>query len=404
MSSAGGADPGGAMHPRLLTVLAAAALAIDIGVARLGYGLTLPAIKAELPGSFGLYGAIATLHLGSYLVGSLAAPMLLRHLGWRAAFVLAHLLVAAGLLAQAHAGTVEMLAAARVILGVAGGLGVLFAIGSALEAVEPQRRMAASAVMWTGVAVGMVLSAPAGAWALEQAGRWRTVSLWAAVPALAVALLGLLTAFPVNAARQGTGPRVRALDGLRQLRPSVWMLWSYALYGFAYFVYATFALTRVIQGMAASGATALWLWTAFGATAAVGSLTLPVLMRGGLRPHAMTATLVLGTLGALVSLGPGSAWAVAGALLVGLGLTATPAVASAYARERVSAATGPSALATATIVCAVGQMAGPALTGMAMDALGLGSMAVLVLAGYALATAFAVADQWRMRTVLAPAA
>ncbi|MBA2674143.1 hypothetical protein, partial [Ramlibacter sp.] len=89
---------------------------------------------------------------------------------------------------------------------------------------------------------------------------------------------------------------------------------------------------------------------------------------------------------------------------VGLGLTATPAVASAYARERVGTAAGPSALATATIACAAGQMAGPAVTGMAMDAFGLASMAVLVFAGYVLATAFAVADQWRMRTVLAPAA
>uniref|UniRef100_UPI0017FF4634 YbfB/YjiJ family MFS transporter n=1 Tax=Ramlibacter sp. TaxID=1917967 RepID=UPI0017FF4634 len=141
-----------------LVALAAASLAMDIGIARLGYGLTLPAIKAELPGSFGLYGAIATLHLGSYLAGSLMAPMVLRRLSWRAAFVLAHLLVAAGMLAQSYASTVESLAVVRVILGVAGGMGVLFAIGSALEAVAPPRRMAASAVMWTGVALGMVLS------------------------------------------------------------------------------------------------------------------------------------------------------------------------------------------------------------------------------------------------------
>jgi predicted MFS family arabinose efflux permease len=382
----------------ILVPLAAASLAVDIGVARLGYGLVLPAIKSELPGSFGLYGAIATLHLGSYLAGSFAAPLVLRRLSWRAAFVLAHLLVALGLLAQAYSTSVEALAAVRVFLGVATGMGVLFSIGATLESVEPPRRMAVSALIWTGVALGIVLSAPAGSWALEMAGRWRAVSLWSALPGLAVALLGLFTAFPANAATQG-GPKTRLIDGARQLRGSVYLLWAYALYGFAYFVYATFALTRVIQGMAGGGTAAVWLWTGFGITAAVGSLTLPTLMRGALRPHAMTATVAIGTLGALVSLGPGPGWAVAGALLVGLGLTATPAVASAYARERVSAAVGPNAIAAATIACSAGQMAGPVITGAAMDTLGLGSMAVLVLAGYALATACAVVDQWRQQRV-----
>lgn len=383
----------------MLVPLAAASLAVDIGVARLGYGLVLPAIKAELPGSFSLYGVIATLHLGSYLAGSFAAPLVLRRLSWRAAFVLAHLLVALGLLAQAYATTVEMLAAVRVFLGLATGMGVLFAIGATLESVEPPRRMGVSALIWTGVALGIVLSAPSGSWALEQAGRWREVSLWSAAPGLVVALLGLATAFPVYAATPGF--QARLIEGAWQLRGSVYLLCAYALYGFAYFVYATFALTRVIQGMASGGAAAVWLWTGFGVTAAVGSLTLPLLMQGALRPHAMTATVAIGTLGALVSLGPGPGWAVAGALLVGLGLTATPAVASAYARERVSAAVGPNAIAAATIACSAGQMVGPIVTGAAMDALGLGSMTVLVLAGYTLATACAVVDQRRQRVAAA---
>ncbi len=387
----------------LLLPLAAAALAVDIGIARLGYGLTLPATKLELTGSFGLYGSIATLHLGGYLAGSFAAPLVLRRLSWRAAFVLAHLLVALGLLAQAYTSTVEMLAAVRIFLGVASGLAVLFALGSALESVDPQRRMGVSAIIWTGVAVGMVVSASAGSWTLEQAGRWRTVSLWSMWPALAVALLGLVARFPVNASSRG-GPQAKIMDGARQLRGSVYMLWAYALYGFAYFVYATFALTRAAQDMAGTGATAMWLWTAFGVTAAIGSLTLPVLTGGNLRPHALTASVAVGALGALVSLGPGPGWAVAGALLIGLGLTATPAVASAYARERVSAAAAPSAISAATIACAAGQMAGPVVTGLAMDAFGLGSMAVLVLIGYGLATATAAVDQWRQRAAAAVAA
>ena len=378
---------------RLILPLAAAALAVDIGVTRLGFGLTLPAMKAELPGTFGLYGMIATLHLGSYLAGSMLAPLVLRRLGWRSVFVWAHLLVALGLVLQAQAASVEMLAAVRVFLGLSTGLGVLSALGASLESVEPRRWMLVSAVIWTGVAVGMVISAPAGSWALEQAGRWRTVSMVCAAPALVIAVLAGLVPFPPYAAARAGAHKVRMIDGLRQLRSSTYLLVAYALYGFAYFVYATFALTRLVQGLAGTQTSAAWLWTAFGVTAAVGSLAMPLLMRGRLRPHAMTATLAIGALGAWVSLGDGASFAIAGALLVGLGLTATPAVASAYARERVQAAVGPSALAVATVACSAGQMVGPVLTGAAMDAFGLGSMAALVLAGYALATVFAALDQ-----------
>lgn len=379
---------------RFLVPLAAAALAVDIGIARLGYGLTLPAMKAELPGSFWLYGVIAMLHLGSYLAGSMLAPLVLRRLSWRTVFVLAHLLVALGLLAQAQCTSVEMLAAVRVFLGLATGLGVLSALGSALEAVEPQQRMAVSAIIWTGVAVGMVLSAPAGSWALEQAGRWRAVSMGCAIPALVFALLGGLVAFPTNTSAQGAAPKVHVIDGLRQLRDSIFLLWAYAFYGFAYFVYATFALARLVGGLAPGmGATAVWLWTAFGTTAAIGSLALPLIMRGRLRTHAMTATVGIGALGALTSLGGGNGFAIVGAMLVGLGLTAAPAVASAYARERVDAEVGASALAVATIACAAGQMAGPVLTGVIIDVFGIESMTVLVLVGYALAAVFAKLDQ-----------
>lgn len=48
-------------------------------------------------------------------------------------------------------------------------------------------------------------------------------------------------------------------------------------------------------------------------------------------------------------------------------------------------------------------MAGPIVTAAALDALGLYSMAALVLAGYMLATAYAMADQWRQRGTNAPA-
>jgi hypothetical protein len=44
-------------------VVALLAIGVDIGLARLGYGLLLPAIRADLGGSYGTYGLIGALHL-----------------------------------------------------------------------------------------------------------------------------------------------------------------------------------------------------------------------------------------------------------------------------------------------------------------------------------------------------
>ncbi len=57
-------------------LLAVATLAIgpDVGVARITYGVALPALARDLQLSLTAAGLLGTLHLISYLLGTLASP------------------------------------------------------------------------------------------------------------------------------------------------------------------------------------------------------------------------------------------------------------------------------------------------------------------------------------------
>lgn len=367
-------------------------MAADIGLARLGYGLILPAAKIDLQGAYHLYGSVATLHLAGYLVGSICTPLLLRRYGWRLMFFLSHLIVGIALIGQSLALTVEGLAFVRTILGVATGVGTVTALGASLELVAAARRSTVSAFIWAGVAAGIVVSAPVGPWVLEIAQRWRDASVWMALPALTVAVLSLFAYFPPESSSAGIRP-ARLMEGFRQLQSSLFLLLTYAAFGFAYLIYATFVMSRAFEHVTddAGIGTAL-LWAAYGSAAVIGAAIIVPIMRGKFHNHALSLSLGVAVAGALVSAWPGQAASIAGALFIGLGLTATPAVASAYARERIDAASGPDAIAAATVAAAAGQMAGPFVAGYVIDWAGLASIPLLVASAYSVAAILAFVD------------
>src|SRR5947209_3472300 len=290
------------MKLSLPVVVALLAIGVDIGLARLGYGLLLPAIRADLGGSYGTYGLIGALHLAGYLGGTLAAPRLLRE---RAriprVIALAHVVVALSVAASAAASGAFTLLAARVVIGFASGIGVAAVVTEMLERVPPARRGLASGIAWGGAGLALVVSAPAGAWALGDPARWRVATMLCAVPALAIAVLALRLPPPEPA----------------------------------------------IAGAAA---------------------------------------------GCWISSWPGAAAPVAGAICVGIGLAATPAVASAFARMRSDAATAAVAFTAVTTVFGVGQLLGPLAAGVVADHAGLAAVPLFAAIVFACGTVSAVVD------------
>ena len=102
--------------------------------------------------------------------------------------------------------------------------------------------------------------------------------------------------------------------------------------------------------------------------------------------------LAAGALGCWISSWPGAAAPVAGAICVGVGLSATPAVASAFARMRSDAATAAVAFTAVTTVFGTGQLVGPLAAGVVADHLGLSAVPLFAAIVFACGTVAAAVD------------
>jgi predicted MFS family arabinose efflux permease len=372
-------------------VVALLAIGIDIGVARLGYGLLLPAIRGELGGSYGAYGAIGAAHLAGYLGGTLSAPRWLRD---RARvpriIVLAHLVVAASLGASA-AGGVALLGIARIVVGLASGVGIAAAITDTLERVPVARRPFASAVAWSGAGLGLIVSAPAGAWSLGDPSRWRVATLAAALAALALALIAtrLKPHVVVEAAATNGDAPFAWRDVLRPR--NAFFVGAYAAFGIAYISYATFAVAAFAARGLAPHVVAV-VWSALGVATIAGALGIVPVLRGRSARFAFILPFVTGALGCWISSLPGVVAPIAGALCVGIGLAATPAVASAFARMRSDAATAALAFTAVTTVLAIGHLLGPLASGVVADHAGLAAVPLFSAAVFACGALCAAVD------------
>ena len=342
------------------------AIAFDVGLARLSYGLLLPAIRTDLGGSYATYGAIAAWNLAGYVAGNFIAPAAIRIGGMRNAFAASHGLAALLLALSGTAGSPLTLGIVRTLLGVATAIGVVTALGTALSAVAPSRRALASATTWSGIALALIASAAIAPSVLSSFERWRVVTVCMSLVGLLVAL-GARYAAASPVAIGGDGPAF----GLRDLlRPRRFLFFGLAYLGFgaAYIAYATFlvsALTKAGFGAQAIGA----VWAAYGCAAAVGVFAIVAVQRSRLRRYTLVIPLVFGAAGAAVSMLPTVSAVVAGALCAGLGLAAAPAVVTTITRERSSSATAPAAFASMTAIFGVGQMLGPLAGGAIADAL-----------------------------------
>ena len=128
------------------------------------------------------------------------------------------------------------------------------------------------------------------------------------------------------------------------------------------------------------------VWSALGLASVAGALAVvPVLAGRGAR-YSFALPLAMGALGCWISSWPGAAAPVAGAICVGIGLAATPAVASAFARMRSDAATAAVAFTAVTTVFGVGQLLGPLAAGVVADHAGLAAVPLFAAIVFACGT------------------
>ena len=373
------------------------AVVVDVGLARLGYGLVLPEIRMDLGGSYALYGFIGTAHFIGYLMGTIVGPSLLqRDPSARATATWSHVAVGALLVVSAIVPTAPALAVARALLGIACGVGIVAVVTGALERVPAQGRFRASVLIWSGIAFGIILSAAGTHWILEAPQRWRPATLLCAAFAF-IAALGLWFALraPVSSVAPGRDGRrtevpFRLADLVVRDRYLLLVL-AYGCFGVAYTAYATFVVAT-LRGLHVGSTGIALVWGSLGVAALVGALGIDVVLRGPLRSAAFAIALLCGAIGCAITALPNLAAIVAGALTIGLGFVASPAIASALSRERSSASTAAKAFASITVVFGCGQILGPLAGGFAADRWGAGSTATVAAVLYLVGAGFALLD------------
>ncbi|MDK1359880.1 MFS transporter [Arthrobacter sp. zg-Y1219] len=375
----------------LFAVGAVALIAATYGLARLGYGLFLPAFSATFALTPSVGGLLASGTSVLYCVSALAAaryspghPRLMTLLAGTTAA-----LGSAGI-AAAHATPFFVVA---VLLA---GLGAGFASPALVELVqrniraEDQKRFQSVVNSGTGfgvVAAGTLALAFGTSWRLA----WGLIAVLTLAAMIAVLRADTSGADAVSGSSDGDSAPQRSKGGLRPLRRPIAAAFAAGVGSAAIWVHGRTLLEQ--QGGLSSGTSAMaWIALGFGGAAAV--LTAPWLARRTIGASWRVTVLALAAATGTFAVAPQSALLSFGAsALFGLAYTAATSVLIIWATlVSPSGAAGTSVLFTSLVL---GQSVGSTLTGELIEALGFGP-AFIIAAGVSAAAALGFAP--RMRT------
>jgi MFS family permease len=389
--------------PLSLIAWACLGIGLNVGLARFTYGVMLPALRVDLGLDYLASGSLNTIHLGGYLVGTLAAPMWGHRAGMRGLAVQSHLVAAFGAALCAVAPStpdlgVAVLGAGRLATGLGAGGGIVAILVTVFAAVSAARRPLVSAITWSGMGGAVIVSAIAVPWLLTPQLGWRSAFAISAVVALSMAVYPAWKSV-FFAARDLKSEVTPGRFAVGELVTGRWIFLNlaYLMFGAAYIAFATFAGTRLAAVQAATP-TVITTWTLFGfATIAGAAFAVPILGSQFLQAFALIVALSAGTIGALIASAAAAPAITMGAVLVGLGLAATPTIVTSQVRNRCSAEDYPRAFSFASAALGVGQVIGPIAAGALADRFGTAAVPLFAASAYGLAVLFAVADTISVR-------
>lgn len=391
----------------VLTGWAATSFAVILGFSRLSYGLLLPALRANLHGSYTVFGRVGTANLAGYLVGTLLVPFLAARARDRIRLnTLAIIAMSLAMIASATSVTVTQLGVWRLLVGIASAPATVLTITLTFERIAPAERGRASGMIWMGGAAGIVASGLVAPFVVGTGASpmWRLV--WAAMGGVGiVAAFGLrrtLRASPVPGAANETGsvaPRCdtpdtesekdQRLDGqghggrtsaavptgwgatlanLMRPRGLLALTLAYAAFGGGYIIYFTFFIA-LVQRQGLPSVFAGLVWSALGLAGAVGGLLWGRAIDRRPTGFTLAAALALSAVGALGVTGIAADGI--GALLIGSASIGVPTMFTALLQRAVPAARYTASLSLITAALALGQMLGPLVGGAVADAHGL---------------------------------
>lgn len=363
-------------------------MAAGIGIGRFVYTPILPPMVEALSLSKAEAGLIASANFVGYLAGALLAAVRLP--GSRRTWLLAGL--ASNVVCLAAMGVVSSLPLfllLRLVAGIASAFCLIFSSALVLDRLAATGRSSLSALHFSGVGIGIAVSAALVATLGDWRSMWLASAALALVAAIAVTMMVPAEAAPSTAA--GHAPRTRLSSAF------ILLAVAYFLFGVGYIITATF-LIDIVRGSPAIRHLEPYAWVLVGIGAAPSVVLWGALGRRiGILPAFAVASLVeaagvvasvlwLQTMGVVIA-----------ALFLGgtfMGLTALGLIG---ARETAEGdPRGRIALMTASF--SLGQIIGPAFAGFAYDATGSLTVPSLVAAaGLVLAALFSLFAEMQRR-------
>lgn len=365
--------------------LVAIGAAVAQAFGRFAYGVLLPAVRNDLGISNTIAGTLGTVNVGAYLIGSILVAILTSKHRLIDTLRLGFVFSGSGLALAAFSPNAWVLGIALFLTGLGGACIWIPAPAIAADAVAPEQRRLAIALMGAGIGVGIVFSGQISGYIRSDVGDegWRTVYQVLAVIALVVVALTFL--FLRHDQEQPTSQRagIGGFAVLRRMRGWVPLTLTYTAYGFMYLLVIAFLTTRLEDDSGWSTRATGLLFTLLGvaiipggliAIAAANRYSTRTALVGGFAAWSGLALLVLpGQLGSTVI-----ATACLGALFAGL-----PAIITTYVIENTTVDDFGPSFAAATLAFGVAQMLAPQVGGAIADLTGSFTLVFIVSAGFA---------------------
>lgn len=175
-------------------------------------GSLLPSISAELGITMGEAGYVAFTYAIVYAIGTPILATLFGNIERRKVLIAAELTFAIGSVLMVLAPTLQLLIAARVVVGLGVGLFSAMALTTAVALSPPERRGRTIAIVTSGQSLAVLAGVPLGAFVVSVY-NWRVIFVAVAVLAL-IAVVGLIWNLP----RGVVGERVTLRERLSVIR------------------------------------------------------------------------------------------------------------------------------------------------------------------------------------------
>jgi predicted MFS family arabinose efflux permease len=353
------------LSPRV-TVLAPAlgAAATILGISRFGYGVMLPSMRLDLGWTLTQAGLLDTANALGYVIGAAVSGRLLQRFAPASVLRVCAGAVTLSLIGCALVEAYPVLLAMRAIAGL--GASILFVVGGLLATrlgSASGRPGLVLGVYYAGVGPGILVTSLLLPTLLTVAHRWPGGWL----------ILALLCTFCAIVAGTAAG-RVpehspASVASSRRRRDLGWVLAAFVLFGIGYVPFTTFAVEYWKQeSTAALTVTGLWALLALMATAS-GWVWTRLQRRAPIALIVLLAVVMIAV--GLPLLSTALPALTISAALFGLSFLAVSAAVTGIIRENTPAPRWPTTIAAFTTAFGAGQVAGPLLTGVLADAVGL---------------------------------